>query len=612
MTAVGGSLPYWGLGCVSFWSSSAVWCWPACSTPGHATADPGIVSGTVTAESTGQPVAGACVTVFDLDLNEVGSSCADADGRYEIAGVAEGYYKVRAAAAGYAVMWSYGKGSALAAEPQYLPGARDFALRQGSGVVRGRVTEVGAPVAGARVSITDVDQQWLSTVETAADGTYRFEALTPDNYQVQVTLGDRSQWVPQKTNIFDAATFPVADDEVTVVDEVLLPYKSLRVTAVDETTGAPVADACSLLSGGGLSDRQACAGPDGVILYENLPPLGSYDLGVSVATHWGANIEGVTLSEEVTELPVRLRPAASIMTTVRDAATQAPLERICVDLYTVPVVGVLDRDYIYYCSDSSGKLAIGPLQPGEYQLLVKPLDERYGMQWVSASGGTGDLRQATVVSAEVGTPVSIPPIEMDPAGTISGVVTDRASGAPLGLVCVYPFAVDPRIGLGFGQNCSRNGGVYTISGLGPYEWPVEFFDSRGNYATQWSGDKPDRFAATPVQVRPNDTVTANAALDPAGIISGRTLNQQGTPEFGYVTTYNARTGDILDWTSSPPNETGEYAINGLATQDVKIQYYVEVDCWHRDAADFASATPVPVTAGQTTGGVDLGPCNASR
>src|SRR6201999_2150104 len=127
--------------------------------------------------------------------------------------------------------------------------------------------------------------------------------------------------------------------------------------------------------------------------------------------------------------------------------------------------------------------------------LVKPLDDRYGMQWVGHSGGTGDLREARVVAAELGSEVSIPPIEMDPAGDVSGVVTDRATGAPVNLVCVYPYAVDPRIGLGFGQNCSRNGGTYTISGLGPYEWPLEFFDSQGRYAAGWSGRKPHRSAA---------------------------------------------------------------------------------------------------------------------
>lgn len=579
-------------------------------TPAPAVAEePGAVSGTVAAESSGQPVPGACVTAFDLDLNEVGSACAAADGRYEIAGIEPGAYKVRASAAGYADLWSYRKGSALAADVAYLPGTLDFALRQGSGVVRGRITDQDAPVAGARVHITDVHQQWWSAVETAADGTYAFTGLTPDSYQLEVSYGGRSQWVPQKASVFDAGVYPVADGQVTVVDEALLPYKSLRVSAVDESTGAPVADACSSLYGS--VNRQVCAGPDGVMRYDELPPLGYYSLSVWAGTHWGTTVDPVSLSPgEVTDLRVELRPAAAIVTTVRDAKTKAPLENICVETHDVPVVGVIDRDYTNFCTDASGSLTIGPVDPGKYQLLVKPFDERYGMQWVGRTGGTGDLRKARIVTAELGARVSIPPIEMDPAGTITGVVTDRATGSPVNLVCVYPYAVDPRIGLGFGQNCSRNGGTYTIGGLGPYAWPLEFFDSQGRYAIEWSGSRPDRFAAVPVRVRPNATTTANATLVPGGSISGRTLNQQGQPDFGYVYTYNARTGDILDSTTPPPDGTGQYTIAGLATQDVKIQYYVEVNCWHHDATDFASATPVHVTAGETTAGVDLGPCHA--
>lgn len=382
---------------------------------------------------------------------------------------------------------------------------------------------------------------------------------------------------------------------------------SLRVTAVDEVTGAPVAGACSTLYGSGI-DRYACAGADGVMRHDGLSPLGDYFLSVSAATHWGAEVDPVVLSpDEVTDLPVPMRPAAAIVTTVRDAATEAPLEHICVEAHRVPVVGVLDRDYTNFCSDAAGDLVIGPLESGAYQLLVKPLDERYGMQWVGGSGGTGDLREAEVVTAETGTPVPIPPVEMDPAGSITGVVTDRATGAAVNLVCVYPYAVDPRIGLGFGENCSRNGGRYTISGLGPYDWPLEFFDSRGNYAAEWSGAEQDRFAAVPVRVQPDTTTTADTTLVPAGLVRGRTLDKQGTPAFGYVYAYNARTGDIVGWTT-PQDSSAQYTLKGLTTQDVKIQYYVEVDCWHRDAPDFTAATPVAVTAGTTTAGVELGPC----
>lgn len=583
-------------------------------TAGPAVADPGVVSGVVTANATGQPVAGACVTLFDLDLNEVTSGCAGADGSYQIAGVEPGYYKAKATADGYAELWSYRGGSVLDADVVSLPSTLNFALRQGSGTLRGQVTDGGVPAVGARVRITDVNQRWWSSADTADDGTYAFTGLTPDTYKVLVTFGDRSQWAPQRGEFYGAGGYLVANDQVTVVDEEILPYASLRLVAVDEVTGAPVGDACSQLSIGG-SERHVCAGPDGVMSYGNVPPLAYlYDVTVwsSGGTHWHASALPVSLFPgEVTEKWVPMRPAAAIVTTVRDRSTRAPVANICVETHTVPVVGVVDRDYTNFCSDESGNLLIGPVDAGTYQLLVKPLDERYGMQWVGLTGGTGDLREARTVAGQLRTQVSIPPIEMDLAGTVRGTVTDRATGAPVGGVCVYPYAVNPALGFAFEANCSKGDGTYTISGLGPYWWPLEFAESRGRYAWQWSGGAPDRFAARRVRVWPNGNTTHNTSLVPGGVITGRTFDQQGTPAFGYIYTYNARTGDIVDMTTTLPDETRRYTINSLATQDVKIQYYVDANCWHRDATDFASATPIPVVAGQTIGGVDLGPCRLS-
>lgn len=586
-------------------AACVVLCAPLTALP--AAAEPGSVTGVVTSAADGSPVGGACVTVFDLELTEVASGCADADGNYEITGIEPGPYKARATAAGYPELWAYNKGSDLVADVVYLPGSLNFPLRRGDGTLRGRITDAGAPAAGARVSITTQSQQWWSAVRTGADGTYSFTGLVADTYQLQIAYGDREQWVPQTSNVFDAGTYPVADGQVTVVDDEVAPYKSLRVVAVDETTGAPVSGACSALFATRPPDRRICAGTDGVVQYDDLPAFEYYTLSVYADAHWSAEVRPVEFDDgEVTELRVQMRPAAAVVTTVRDAKTGAPLESICVETHAVPVVGVIDRDYTNFCSDATGRVVIGPMEPGTYQFLVKPLDERYGMQWVGAGGGTGDLREAIKVTAALGAPVAIPPIEMDPAGRIKGKVTDRATGAPVPLVCVYPYAVDPRIGFGFGENCSKGDGTYTISGLGPYPWPLEFADSRGKYAWEWSGRKPDRFAAQKIVVWPGAHTTANASLVPGGVITGRTMDQEG-PAFGYVYTYNARTGDIIDWTT-PMDASNQYTINSLATQDVKIQYYVDTNCWYRGAADFASATPVAVTAGQTTGGVDLGPC----
>jgi hypothetical protein len=582
-------------------------------TAAPAAADPGVVSGVVTAEATGQPVADACVTLFDTDQQETAAGCTGADGRYEITGVAQGYYKARATADGYSELWAYGKGSVLAADYASLPGQLGFALRQGSGTMRGRVTDGDRPAGGASVTIMNVDQHWMSTVETAADGTYAFTGLTVNTYQLRITYGDRSQFVPQRSDVFSAGTYPVGDGQVVVVDETVVPYASLRVVATDSVTGAPVTDACARLSGGGPDEQhQACTGPDGVALLTGLPPFASFYFGAwsSTGTHWQVDttpFSGLTPGE-VTEKPIAMRPAAAIVTTVRDARTKAPVADVCVEEHQAPVQGVIDRDYLNHCSDADGKLLFGPVEPGAYQLLVKPLDERYGMQWVGERGGTGDLREARTVTAVLGTQVSRPPIEMDGAGSITGVVTDRVTGAGVNQVCVYPYPVDPAGGFAFGQNCTRNGGRYTISGLGPYKWPLEYAHAGGDYAWEWSGRVADRFSAHRVLVWPGYATNANTSLVPAGGVTGHTADQHGAPAFGYIDVYNARTGDIVERTTSLVDGTNRYTVEGLATQDIKIRYYVDANCWYGGGTDFASAPSLHVDAGQTVTGIDLGPC----
>ncbi|TWP49573.1 carboxypeptidase regulatory-like domain-containing protein [Lentzea tibetensis] len=564
------------------------------------------VSGVVRAEATGQPVAGACVSLFDLELHEVAATCADDAGRYSFADVAPGPYKARATASGFPEIWAYNRGSGLSAEVLNLPHNVDFTLQQGSAVVRGRITdETGAPAAGARVDITDANQRWWSAVETAADGTYEFTAVKADTYKLKVRFGDREQWLHQKGDFYSATSFTVPDAAVTVVDEAIQPYAGLRVVVKDSVSGAPAPAVCAQLNDTTSNERKQCADSGGVLRFDRLPANGYYTLGVwaSNGEHWPADSVQVSLrAGEVTDHATALRPAATVRTTVQDARTGRPVENVCVETHTVPVVAVIDRDYLDRCSDSSGTLVLGPMDPGAYQLLVKPVgDNGYGMQWVGASGGTGDVREAIVVRPELNNPKTIAPIRMDRAGTISGVVTDRATGAGVNGVCVYPFAVDPRIGFGFRKNCTRDGGKYTITGLGPYRWPLEFADSRGGrYAWQWSGDAADRFAARPVPVWSGFTTDQNASLVASGQITGRTLDKQDKPKFGYVYGYNARTGDIVGWTSSDWT-SGAYALKSLATQDVRLEYWIDRSC--------SRQAPVGVVAGQATSGVDLKDCS---
>ncbi|WP_444951506.1 carboxypeptidase regulatory-like domain-containing protein [Micromonospora ureilytica] len=286
-----------------------------------------------------------------------------------------------------------------------------------------------------------------------------------------------------------------------------------------------------------------------------------------------------------------------VRTVVRDAATGAPVPRACaalvpVDAAALSAVGLgEDQDGRYGgCADEQGNLVTGDVAPGRYRLLVTPYDATaYGLQWVGRHGGTGERERAQVIRVRPGAVTRAPTIRLDPPGTVVGVVTDAATGAPVprALVMVVPYVPHPKYD-DHGPTTDDNG-RYTITGLGPYHWPVQFA-ARG-LATVWSGGVGSRPQARPVRVRANQTATLNQAL-PAGTPLTGTVRVDELVTYAQVIAFDAATGDLAGVV-----DVGDgYALRLLPGQRVKLQ----CDCtyalpvWHRDAAGFDAATPVRV------------------
>ncbi|MET8322708.1 carboxypeptidase-like regulatory domain-containing protein [Micromonospora sp. NPDC005189] len=254
------------------------------------------------------------------------------------------------------------------------------------------------------------------------------------------------------------------------------------------------------------------------------------------------------------------------------------------------------------CADEQGTLVTGDVAPGRYRLLVRPYDTTvHGWQWVGRHGGTGDRERARVVQVRAGTVTSVPAIRLDPPGTVTGVVTDAATGAPVprALVMVVPYVPHPKYD-DHGPTTDEYG-RYTITGLGPYHWPVQFVAA--GFATVWSGGVGSRHQARPVRVRADRTVTLNQAL-PAGTLVSGTVRVDELATYAQVVAFDAVTGDLAGVA-----EVGSgYALRLLPGQRVKVR----CDCsyaqpvWHRDAAGFDAATPVRVRRAPTVVDFDLG------
>ncbi|HEV8560678.1 MAG TPA: hypothetical protein VGR06_30490 [Actinophytocola sp.] len=115
---------------------------------------------------------------------------------------------------------------------------------------------------------------------------------------------------------------------------------------------------------------------------------------------WGTD----TVVDEV------LLPTGSVAVTAADQPTGAPIAR--------------------FCSGPDGRVTITNMHTAPYQLYVFARDGVHGDQWVGRHGGTGSRFLARTVNATGGQTMSVPPIRLDGAGSISGTVVDQATGAP--------------------------------------------------------------------------------------------------------------------------------------------------------------------------------------
>jgi hypothetical protein len=453
-----------------------------------------------------------------------------------------------------------------------------------TGTISGRVfLPDGSPAANANVSASGPGAGWATT---ATDGGYRMSVVVGD-YRLWIGFGMRSQYYHQTLSWENATLVSVLAGQDVVADDTLLPVGAVAVTATDSVTGTAIPDFCV-----DVNSQRACSNGTGIATISDLAVGGNYYIQGSHSGYlMSDNLPITIVAGQMTKAALVLTPESYIETTALDAATKQPVADVCIAALAAPGGTMMSSPG--QCTDEAGKIRISYVAAGTYSLYAEPRDGVHGAQWVGAAGGTGDRDAAARITVGVGQTVQAPVIYLDGAGKITGTVTDAASGAPLG-ACVATIAMDayhPRAGDCPGAYSDASG-KYTLDGLGPYQWPVQFAAS--GHGWQWSGNAANRAHATPTTVTVGGTAVADAALSAGSTLRFSVVDSTGVPvpDRADVTVVSAETQEPVGIVAVPDG-----FITHVPPQPVRITYSGDNarGLWYQNSRDFDHATTVDVT-----------------
>ena len=586
----------------------------------------GAVSGKVTAS--GSPLGGICV---DLEGGPTqASTTTAADGTYSLGGLSSGTYEVEFSAGSYCgnsgsylTQWYKGASSESGATPIAVTTGHTTSGIDAAMVLGGSISGTVKDTSGAKLSGICVYADGgpsSASAETAADGTYSLTGLAPGSYDVEFTPGCGSngyqtQWYKKAATASEATPVKVtAGANSTSVNASLSAGGSISGT-VKSKSGTSLAGICvGVLNGPTYESAQAVTGSNGKYTIPGLAP-GSYDVTFTTGSACGNTgnyltdyYKNATSSQDATPVEVTsgnttsginasLPVAGSISGTVVDASDTA-LSDICVEAGGKSAT-----------TAANGSYTITGLTSGSYQVEFAPAecgsDAGYATQWYKDSSAPSG---ATLVAVANGKTASGIDATLLGTGSISGTVTGPSSTLLTG-ICVSATALSTGAGASVDTG---SGGTYTLSGLSPGAYAIEFSASSycgngGNYLSQWYHGASSESTATPVTVTAGTvTPNINATLKQGGQIKGIVKDASSSPLAGICVDAEYGPGSGYATTASD----GTYILSGLPTGSYDVEFYTcggsasYPSQWYKGATSLGSASPVSVTDAKTTSGID--------
>jgi protocatechuate 3,4-dioxygenase beta subunit len=564
----------------------------------------GTVSGTVK-DSSGAPVAGACVSVYDASNAAVGApACTAVDGTYATAAVPAGQYKVSFTRSDGRVIYYDNKADLASADSVTVSQGKDtggidaaFPPDVIAGTVLDSVTNL--PIAGACVYLYNPDATYAGMGQCVGnEGSFSFAAAPSGTYQVVVAdpAGTHAtKWGPTASMPGGTAGLVVKLDPITTI--------AGHVT--EATSGKALQGVCAYLYpvGSDTSAAASCTLADGRIVMQGVP-AGSYQLayadttGLHTTTWYGgssdrASSTTVTVTDGSIKLDadVAMPAITTVMGVIKDGSGSL-LTGVCAYLYPIGS----DTSAAASCTVADGRIVMQDVPAGTYQLAVS---DPAGLHETTWFGNSGQRSGATILTVASGT-VSQTDITMPAIKTVVALVKDAATGTPLAGACgyLYPVGSDTSaVG-----SCAGSDGRLVFQPVPAGSYQLAVVDPTGVRATMWTGGVFDRAAAGTIDLTAADSSTdAVFSMQAVGSISGRVVDGSGTP-LADVCVY----ADFLDGSyaglATCTGADGTYSFAGVSPTGYKLAFYPPGEptpshFWWGGATTEADATVVTVPTG---------------
>ncbi|GAB1765757.1 carboxypeptidase regulatory-like domain-containing protein [Priestia megaterium] len=496
------------------------------------TPNPGAVSGQVTNEGTGAPLAGSTIVIRQA----IGSGVAvatvtsDSSGNFLVQGLAPGGYTVTAS------FPTFGTKTVGAIVSSDATATASIALNELAGSISGQLVDsTGTPITGPnlQVRLLDLNGVLIEALLAQPDGTFAFFNVSPGNYVLNASAP-----------AFQATTIGVrvqADQQVQT--SVILQPSPATLTGqvINQQIGTGIAG--SIISvinpNTGLLIGRGASGQDGTFVIENLP-AGSF-VASTGAQNFGTDSRAVILSPgQTTTTTLTLTPnpgsVSGFVVNRNNGDTLAGASIQIFDQTGAPAVSA--------SANAQGQFLVSGLAPGLYTAIA-------------ASGGyTSGTISFTVVSDTQA--IASFALEPNPS-TIQGVVTNVATGTALSGtdVIIRQFnAIGPIIA----TSITDADGFYTVSNLPQGTFTVivvnELFGSQ----------------ASSVTLVPSETAALNFALEqlPSTVQGTVTDAETGNPIINTLIQLIDANGILVTQTQTDIN--GFYQIAGFTAGDYTIPF----------------------------------------